>query len=412
MLSSASTAAQERCPPNYLSNLLGLLRRSIHSPHFHSICDPFMKARLLSILLCLCGLLLAACNSEKQTGPGTGPASADLDAPNPPTGYTAQYQEQLAKVNAQCPQTYPEVVTPLPDAHELADMDAGSLIGMLDSWNPVLRMEAAKALGAGSADVIPELRRGTHSENDKVRAGSATALAALCKSLPAGELPPDLADDFIRLSTDEEHEVRVAALKALSTLEPKTPATTLAVLAMCTDPNEYLAQDAKVALNKFFTAYELPMEDIEAGLKAAMGGPLPNGKGHIVQIISKLKPGDRKRFTPVLLEHVAWFPDRDTMFAAGGQQQAIEMLTTFGETRVLEYLPDAMGKISRGEGLFNVCLDAMAAFGADAKVLLPRLKEIRAELAAKGQEAAIRPNRDIEAGLAKLEQTIKQIESL
>lgn len=371
-----------------------------------------MKARPLSILLCLCCLLLASCNSEKQTDEGADPSSADLDAPNPPTGYTLPYQEQLARVNAQCPQEYPELVTPVPDAHDLATMDVISLIGMLDSWNPVLRMEAAKTLGTGSADVIPELRQGTHSESDKIRTGSATALAALCKNLTAEQLPADLADDFIRLSTDDEHEVRVAALSALSTLDPKTRATTLAVLAMCTDPNEYLAQDAKVALNKHFTANTLPIEDIEAGLRAAMGGPLPNGKGHIVQIISKLQPEGQKRFIPVLLDHVAWFPDRDTMFAAGGQELAIEMLTDFGETRVLDYLPDAMGKISRGEGLFNVCLDAMKAFGADARVLLPRLKAIQTEITAKGKEAAIRPNRDIEAGLKKLEQTIKHIESL
>lgn len=378
-----------------------------------------MKARPLTILLCLCCLLLAACQPEKQSGSGTDSEervstveSADLDAPNPPTGYTLPYQELLDKVNAQCPQEYPKVVTPLPDAHELATMDAASLIGMLDSWNPVLRMEAANALGTRSAEVIPGLRKGTHSAKNKIRAGSATALAALCKNLPAEQLPSDLDDDFIRLSTDDEHEVRVAALSALGILTPKTRATTLAVLAMCTDPNEYLAQDAKVSLNKHFAAYTLPIEDIEAGLKAAMGGPLPNGKGHIVQIISKLKPEDQKRFIPVLLEHVAWWPDRDTMFAAGGQQQAIEMLTGFGDKRVLELLPDAMGKIGRGEGLFNVCLDAMLAFGSDAKVLVPRLKEIQVELAAKGREAKIRPNRDIEAGLKKLEQTIKHIESL
>lgn len=381
-----------------------------------------MKTQPVPLLIVLACMLTVACRSDNKGGnktqteqePGTASliASPDIAAPNAPTGYTMPYQELLAKVNAQCPQQYPDLVTPIPDEHELAAMDGNKLIGMLDSWNPVLRMEAAKALGTRGNEVIAELRKGTHSDNNKVRAGSATALAAICKRPPAEQLPADLAGDFIRLSTDEEHEVRVAALAALATLTPKTRETTLAVLAMCTDPNEYLAQDAKVALNKFFTAYQLPIEDIEPSLKAAIGGPLPNGKGHIVQIISKLKPEDQRRFIPVLVEHVAWFPDRDTMFAAGGQELAIQMLTGFKQAQMLPLLPKAMGKIERGDGLFHVCLEAIAAFGAEAKVILPELKSIAADLKANGQNAKIRPNRDIDAGLKKLEQTIQQIERL
>lgn len=384
-----------------------------------------MTSHRLIIPFVLPCLLLGACQSNKSKSQsdqdaesGDGPltvtqvASADLSAPNAPTGYTQPYQELLAKVNAQCPEKYPEVVTPIPDEHELKEMSPDKLMGMLESWNPVLRMEAAKALGTRGSEVIPELRQGTHSDDNKVRAGSATALAALCRNLPPEQLPADLANDFIRLSTDPEHEVRVAALEALSKLTPKTPETTLAVLAMCTDANEYLAQDAKTALNKYFEAHKLPISEIEAGLKAAMGGPLPNGKGHIVQIIGKLKPEDQKRFIPELVQHVAWFPDRDTMFAAGGQEEAIRMLTGFKETRVIEHLPKAMGKISRGEGLFDICLNALRDFGPEAKAALPQLKAIASELKAKGQDAEIRPNRDIEAGLKKLEQTIQHIESL
>lgn len=381
-----------------------------------------MKAIHFTVLLAVPCLLLVACQ-EKSPPQSDSEAAAepivvdvvgtdDLSAPTSPTGYTSQYQDLLAKVNAQCPQQYPEIVTPLPEEHQLEQMSTNDLIALLDSWNPVLRMEAAKALGKRGSEAIPKLRQGTHSENNKVRAGSAAALAALCKTLPAEQLPTDLAADFIRLSTDEEHEVRVSALNALGTLSPKTPATTLAVLAMCTDPNEYLAQDAKVALNKYFSAHTLPIEDIEAGLKAAMGGPLPNGKGHIVKIIGRLKPEDQRRFIPELLEHVKWWPRRDTMFAAGGQEQAIQMLTDMRETRMLDYLPKIGGKIERGAGLYIPCLKAAQAFGKEAKPILPDFKRMLADLEAKGKESEFSPGRDLDAYIQELKKTIEQIESL
>lgn len=376
------------------------------------------------ILLLGIGLLaLSSCEQKTQSSESaetdqavtdeldsSGPSS-DLSAPKTPSGYTLQFQDILAKVNAQCPQQYPEMVTPIPDEHELATMNSETLIGMLDSWNPVLRMDAAKALGTRGADAIPELRKGTHSENDKIRAGSATALAAICKNLPAEELPADLADDFIRLSTDEEHEVRVAALQALSLLNPKTKETTLAVLAMCTDPNEYLAQDAKVSLNKHFEAHKLPIEDIEAGLKAAMGGPLPNGKGHIVTIISKLKPMDQRRFIPELLAHLDWYPDRDTMFAGGGQQLALEILTKLEVAELVPRLPKLMGKSGRGHHLFAPAIESARALGAKSATLYPELKAILKDLEKNGKDAAITPQGDLKEGMNDLKRLIIELEA-
>ncbi|MDX1679671.1 MAG: HEAT repeat domain-containing protein [Akkermansiaceae bacterium] len=371
-------------------------------------------------------LLLASCDT-KQTGgkadadgqaaeasPDSATTSGkptDLSAPNAPTEYTKPYQDILAKVNAQCPDQYPELVTPLPDEHELATMDIDQLMGMLDSWNPVLRMEAAKELGNRGTEVIAELRQGTRSAKDKIRAGSATALAAVCSKLRSEELPEGLTEDFIRLTTDEEHEVRVAALNALSALAPKTREAQLAILAMCTDPDEYLAQDAMVTLNKSFELHKLPIEDIEAGIKAAMTGPLPNGKGHIVKIITKLKPEDQRRFIPTLVEHVKWIPRRDTMFAAGGQEEAIEMLTRMGVTEVVPHLPGISDKVVRGPGLYLPVLTSLQAYGKDAKPALPELKRMLADLESKGRDSEFAPPRELEAYIKELKKTIELIES-
>ena len=349
---------------------------------------------------------------EMSPSPSTSSSPSKSSGPKKPSGYTLQFQEILAKANAQCPQEYPEIVTPLPEFYELAEMSSEELMSKLESWNPVLRMNAAKELGTRGADAITQLQKGTHSENNKIRAGSATALAAICRSTPKEQIPENLVSDFIRLTKDEEHEVRVAALKALGTLAPKTPEATLAVLAMTVDPDEYLAQDAMVTLNKSFEAHKLPIDDIEAGLKAAMKGPLPNGKGHLVTIMSKLRPADQRRFIPELLAHLDWYTDRDTMFAGGGQELALQMLTKLEEPQLVERLPKLMGKKGRGHHLYAPSIKSARELGAMAKPIYDELKAIYKQMQKLGKDAPITPDSrsDFQEGMNDLKSLILELE--
>ena len=387
-----------------------------------------MKSAPIFLPLALGSLLFAACGKKQSSNTETDePLQFDMvdsgsaavatpttpTGPNKPTGFTAEYQDILAKVNAQCPQDYPEIVTPLPDFYELETMSSEQLMGLLESWNPVQRMNAAKALGTRGADAIADLRKGTHSDNNKVRAGSATALAAICRAIPRDQIPEDLVNDFIRLTTDPEHEVRVAALKALGTLAPKTREATLAVLAMTVDPDEYLAQDAMVTLNKYFEAYKLPIEDIEPGLKAAMKGPLPNGKGHIVTIMSKLKPMDQRRFIPELLAHLDWYTRRDTMFAGGGQELALKMLTKMEVPELVPRLPKLMGKKGRGMHLYTPSIESARALGAMSKPLYDELKAIYKQMEKLGKDAPITPDSrgDFKEGMDDLKRLLLELEA-
>jgi len=357
---------------------------------------------LLTLTLLPC--LLASC--KRETG-STGSVAAN------PTGASEEslFADALAKANAQCPQEYPEIVTPLPDSHNFGTFKTAELIGMLESWNPALREQASKALADRGTAVLPELRQGTHSGNTKVRAGSASAMASILKSLPPEQQPADITGDFIRLTTDEVLEVRVAALQALDAVAPQTTEAVMAVLALCDDPDDYLAQDAKITLEKRFAPQTLPIDEITPGLKKAMQGSLPRGRGHVTKIIEKLKPEDRRRFIPELIAHLDWKPRRDTMFAAGGQAESVKLLTQMKETALVERLPGLMAK-NRGPG-FDTCVDAAKAFGADAKPILPELKAILNDIETKGKEAKIQLNpRDAEVSLRKLRETIQHLESL
>lgn len=326
------------------------------------------------------------------------------------TGFTAQFQDLLGPINAKCPPRYPELVTPLPEDPELKGISTETLMDMLESWNPSLRMDAAKALGERGPATLPIIIQGTHSKNHRVRAGSATALAAISNALPTGDPRSENIENCIRLMRDDVLEVRGAALKAMKALAPQTPEAALAVLAMCEDPDNYVAQEARLVLEKDLAVHNLPIAEIESGLKKALtGGPLPRGRGHIVSIIGRLKLRDQRRFTPELIAHLDWYPRRDTMFSSSGQAEAIVLLTQMEEIQLIERLPELMKK--RGN-LYDTCLESVLSFGKDAKIIIPELKAILNDLEANGDKARIRPRGNFNQGVQKLRTTIRHIDSL
>ena len=83
---------------------------------------------------------------------------------------TAQpFQSALAEVNAQCPEHYDSIVTPLPEEGQFEAKSSSELLRMLESWNPSLRATAATALGTRH-DSVPVLLEAAQSETASVRA--------------------------------------------------------------------------------------------------------------------------------------------------------------------------------------------------------------------------------------------------
>ncbi len=371
-------------------------------------------------LLVPCCLFILSCQSKDE--------AEDIDQDADDTSQTTDdkpqtiFQSAIDKVDSQCPPDYPDTVTPLPESKDFEEIDTASLMKMLESWNPSLRAQAATALSERGKEVLDVLKQGSTSDNWMVRAGTTTALAAIIKQSLTGltaeqqeavkQEHADIISEFVRLTSDERLEVRVAALGGLSTVAPQTPAAAKAVLNLCDDPDDYLAQDAMIILEKQFSIDSLEQDEVVAAFKAALGRSLPRGKGHIVRIITRMKPETQSKFVPDLLAHLDWKPMRDTMFGSGGQEDSIKLLTKMKETKLIERLPNLMGKFDRGAGLFDSCLNSAKAFGKDAKIILPELKAILADIEANGKNAKIAPNRDIEAGAKELKKTIEYLESL
>lgn len=348
---------------------------------------------------------------------GMVPASADAIA------------EALSKVNEQCPAEYPEAVDALPEAGEFAEADLAELTKMLQSWNPSLRVAAAKELGQRGDEAMPVLMQGVTLDDWTVRAGTAQAMASIVQQkmrnwqeaypeiTNASEAQARIREDFaaqanvfIGLAKDPRLEVRVAALSGLSQLAPPTDEATQAVLALCQDEDSYLAQDAMITLEKRFSASALQQEQVVSALKEAMKSSLPRGKGHVVVLISRMSEKTRRQFIPELLAHLDWQPNRDTMFGAGGQEQAVRMLTEMEVKELVPRLPKLMTKTMRGPGLFEPCLKSARAFGAEAKVILPELQAMAEEIKPTEAELKGRNGPAMAAKHQKLAETIRFIE--
>ena len=117
--------------------------------------------------------------------------------------------EALKEVMAQCPEEYPENVVAVLEADQLATVETKQLLGMLESWNPSVRVNAAGELGKRGDAIEETLRKGTRSENWMVRAGVTTALVAVLKErldhwqeVVPGTTNPREAQEKIRTDAD------------------------------------------------------------------------------------------------------------------------------------------------------------------------------------------------------------------
>ncbi len=376
-----------------------------------------MNPRLLFILVCL---PLSSCQRD-AAGEEEATIVDETPVATPDPTANQQFASVIEDINSKCPEEYPEIVTPLPEARNFDSIGNDELMKMLESWNPALRSQAARALSLRGPEVMDVLRQGTGSDNWMVRAGSATALASILqKELQSAkreeqealkEKHGDIVAVFVRLATDERREVRGAALKGLEIVAPQTPEALRAMLTLINDSDDFIAQSAMITLSKRFGLDPLDIEEVIPQLKDALDGELPRGRGSIVTVVERLKPEIQRKFVPDLLAHLDWQPRRDTMFAAGGQDSAVKILAKLQEPQLIERLPRLMIK-DRGPG-FDVCLDAAKSYGKDAKVIGPELKAILDDIETNGKEAKIQPpQKTAEASLRKLRETIEYLESL
>ncbi len=335
----------------------------------------------------------------------------------------------LAKVSAQSPREYPEIVTPLPEAAAMADMPTARVLALLGYWNPAMRSRAAAELGQRGDDVIPLLRQALASESPERRAGALDAFHRMIRHRARHwqEFRPEetnhrVAQDSIRrefadllldpvlgLTRDPEWRVRREALSVIGELGVRNRQVSLAVLERSVDEDEYIADFASRVLHRNVGLSDLEPEVVLPFLRQAFQNPLPRGKGHLMALIAESGTSFHRALIPEMLAHLDWQPDRDTMFGAGGQAEAVRLLTELRVEELVPRLPALMDKPMRGPGLFDPSVASIQAFGPEARPILPDLRE---RIAGKEAELEALAGRDDRRSRQRAEQLQNRLEAL
>lgn len=336
----------------------------------------------------------------------------------------------IEQVNAQCPPEYPQRVTPLPATSEVGEIPTPQLMKMLGSWSPASRATAARAIATRGDEVVPLLKKAVASEDPKVRAGASSGLSGMVNyrmsnwksfypELEQSEAHAKIREQFaaledvlVQMSTDQEREVRVAALSALASLKLNTPKSAKAVVAMLHDEDVYIASTAMILFEKNF-AYDVLDDEAKLDVfRAAMESPFPRSKGHAFRMLDSMNTDAKRQVVPQLLAHLDWQPMRDTMFGAGGQAKAVEILTELKVKELLPRLTTLMDKSMRGPGLFEPCIGAAYAFGKDTKTILPQLRAYDKKLTERIATANSRTKAGLEKRQTKIRELIAHVEGL
>jgi hypothetical protein len=311
-------------------------------------------------------------------------------------------------------------------------LQADALVSLGQSWNPALRREIARGLAAKGESMIPMLLEATRSQSWQQREVAAQTLTEMIKQDKHHwrEAFPDITDRrevvdrvrqkyaaadpiLVRLASDPRTEVRSAALDGFAWLQPQSSESAEAVLHLCNDPDLYVANQAMMVFGRGLNLDNLDPQETIIGLGRAMKNPLPRGKGDVVRSIAEMPEKTQREFVPVLLDHLDWIAHRDTMFAAAGQAEALQLLTKLNVKEVIPRIPTLMHKSFHGSNLLGPCMEAAIAFGADAKIILPELKEEITKLEMqKSSESNPRTQKAIDDQIKQIRKAVGHVEKL
>lgn len=303
------------------------------------------------------------------------------------------FRNLLSAIVRRCPKQYPEKVKPLPEAGEWDEVPVKALIALLGHWSPSIRAAVGAELGRRGDAAVPALKASLKADAWRVRAGAAVSLRNIVQQkIKHGKTHGPAARNWQEAATvikgeyeafiplllpllkDEQRDVRRAALDALVQVQSGQTEVSTGLLRLFRDRDAYLAQHAMIQLEKRVGVEGVNAELLMASIRAAMQTPLPRGKEHVMRIVARLPEAEQRELMPVLLDHLDWYPDRDTMFAAGGQVRALKILTRLKAKRLIPKLPKLLEKRLRGLDMFDEALKSIEAFGPAAKPILPGIK--------------------------------------
>jgi hypothetical protein len=275
-------------------------------------------------------------------------------------------------------------------------LDRDQLFKCLGSWSPAVRERAAMALARRKGDsVVPTLVELLESPQMNDRYGACLSLAML-KGASAPAVPA-----LRKLLQHEDLWLRVQAAEALAAIgEPAMSALPVLLERLARAPS---AEDPRGMEQRFLCSsvfgkmLKNSLEGVDQGLvrKAVVAG-LQNedgkARGAVGSIYQKLSYEEVKPLLPAIHQAIVKPAPSGEMFASNIRLLGLELLAKHRIREGMELCLDVMeinnwGKADR----IGRCLKTLGIYGAAAKPLLPRLRQLEKDLLAQGESKNLQP---------------------
>jgi len=288
-------------------------------------------------------------------------------------------------------------------------LDEKELLNRLGSWSPVVRQRAAMALARRKATPIPALLERLESPRLEFRYGACEALAMLKEA--ASPAVPALK----RTLRHEDLWLRVKAADALAAMgDPAMSAVPelLQMLAKGPSENDPRGMEQRyLCFAVFGQMLKRSLDDVDRTLlRNALAAGLQNqdgrARGTVGGIYQQLSYKEIKPLLPAIREAIVTPAPSGIMFASGIRLAGVDLLARH---HIREGIPlcieamdiDKWGKRDR----ISRCLKTLAKYGAAAKPMLPRLKQLEKEPLAHREAPGLQPQ------IEQLRSLIKEIEN-
>lgn len=284
------------------------------------------------------------------------------------------------------------------DRHGAYDrLDEKELLARLGSGSPVVRERAAAALARRKGDVLPALLEMLKGPRVDARIGACEALAALkaAGAVPALRETLDAPDLWLRVKAAEALvAIGPPALAALPDLlrrisqapsadDPRGMEQRFFCLALF-DRRSGLLQKSLEGVDR-----ELLREAVRAGLRNEDG----RARGSVGGIFARLSYEEIKPLLPAIHQAIVEPAPSGEMFADGVRLAGLDVLARHRVREGISLCVDILeierwGKQDRLAG----ALKSLEAYGAAAKPMLPRLRQLEKDLLAHREAKNLKPH--------------------
>ena len=271
------------------------------------------------------------------------------------------------------------------------------LLAGLSSWSPSVRNRSAAALGQRDADVMPALLTLLAGPQRDGRYGACKALGAL------GPRADAAAPQLRALLKDPDPWLQCLACDALPFLSEDARKASVSDLLSLTvrtnpgDPRGMAARGAAIALFSPYPGSRTPKSILAESLAGvdrqqlypAVQALLQNqdsvARASVQKVYDDLTAADLVVLLPAITKAVEQLAPSNEMFGDGIRLAGLDLLSRLHIREGMKLCvsviePDRWGL----GGRLKSCLDYLPRYGTHAKAVLPELKEMRAQLIARG----------------------------